>query len=37
MQSLKTKNSHSHDEISVKILKLEAPFISSPLAYIHNK
>jgi hypothetical protein len=30
------KNSHGHDEISTKILKVCAPFISSPLNYICN-
>jgi hypothetical protein len=34
---LKTTNAQGYDEISVKILKWSAPFISSPLAYICNK
>ena len=34
---LKTKNAQGYDEISVKILKWSAPFISSPLTYICNK
>ena len=37
IKSLKTKNAHRYDEISVKILKWCAPFISSPLTYICNK
>jgi hypothetical protein len=36
-ENLKNKNSHSYDEISVKMKKLGTPFISSPLTYIHNK
>ena len=35
--SLKAKDSRGYDEISVKILKLSSPFISSPLNYICNK
>jgi hypothetical protein len=34
---MKTKNAHGYDEISVKIRKWGAPFISSPLIYILNK
>ena len=37
IKSLKTKNVHGYDEISVKIIKQSAPFISSPLTYICNK
>jgi len=37
IQSLKAKNSHGYDKISVKILKLSSLFISSPLNYICNK
>ena len=37
IESLKAKDSHGYDEISVKILKLSSPFISSPLNYICNK
>jgi hypothetical protein len=37
INSLKLKNSHGYDEISTKILKVSAPFISSPLNYICNK
>ena len=37
IKSLKTKNAHGYDKISIKILKLSAPFISSPLTYIFNK
>jgi hypothetical protein len=31
IKSLKTKNSYGYDEIPIKILKLRAPFIISPL------
>ena len=31
---LKIKESSGYDEISTKILKISAPFISSPLSYI---
>ena len=34
---MKSKNSCGYDEIPVKILKLSAPFITSPLTYIYNK
>jgi len=37
IKSLKTKNARGYNEISIKILKLSAPFISSPLTYILNK
>jgi hypothetical protein len=37
IKSLKTKNSHGYDEISVKILKWSTPFIVSPLTFICNK
>jgi hypothetical protein len=37
IKSLKTKNSHEYDEISVRILKWSIPFIISPLTYICNK
>jgi hypothetical protein len=37
IKSLKSKNSHWYDEISVKILKFSSPFISSPLNNICNK
>ena len=37
IKSLKTKNAQGYDEISVKILKWSAPFISTPLTYIYNK
>jgi hypothetical protein len=37
INSLKTKESSGYDEISTKILKTSAPFISSPLNYICNK
>jgi hypothetical protein len=35
--SLKTKNSHGYDEISVEVLKASSPFISAPLNYVSNK
>jgi len=37
INSLKTKESSGYDEVSTKILKISAPFISSPLSYICNK
>jgi hypothetical protein len=37
INSLKIKESSGYDEISTKILKTSAPFISSPLSYICNK
>jgi hypothetical protein len=37
INSLKTKNSFGYDRISKKILKLSAPFISSPINYICNR
>jgi len=37
IKSVKTKSSYGFDEISIKILKLSAPFIISPLTYIGNK
>jgi hypothetical protein len=37
IKSLKTKNSYGYDEISTKILKINGPFISSPINYICNK
>jgi hypothetical protein len=37
INSLKIKESYGYDEISTKILKINAPFISSPLSYIRNK
>jgi hypothetical protein len=33
IKSLKWKNSHDYDEISIKILKISSPFIISPLTY----
>jgi hypothetical protein len=33
----KTKESHSYDKTTTKILKISAPFISSLLSYIFNK
>ena len=37
IRSLKAKESHGYDGITTKILKISAPFISSPLSYIFNK
>jgi hypothetical protein len=37
ISSLKSKNSHGYDEISVNILKLSSPYINSPLCHICNK
>jgi Notch-like protein len=37
MKSLKTRHSHGYVEICVKILKLSALFVSSPLTYVCNK
>ena len=37
INSLRMKNSCGYDEISTKVLKISAPFISSPLCYICNK
>jgi len=34
---VKAKNSYGYDEISTKILKINSPFISSPINYICNK
>jgi hypothetical protein len=37
IRSLKAKGFHGYDEITTKILKISAPFISTPLSYIFNK
>jgi hypothetical protein len=37
IKSLKTKNSFGYDEISTKLLKVSASYISSPLTYICKK
>jgi hypothetical protein len=37
IRSLKAKGSHGYDGITAKILKISAPFISSPLSYIFSK
>jgi Notch-like protein len=37
IKALKTKNSHGFDEISMKLLKISAAYICSPLTYIYNK
>jgi len=34
IKSLKTKDSYGYDEISTRILKISAPFISPPLTFI---
>ena len=36
VSSLKTKDSHGYDRISIKILKQSIPYILSPLTYICN-
>ena len=36
VRSLKTKDSHSYDWISTKILKQSIPYILSPLTYIYR-
>ena len=35
--SLKSKDAHGYDEITTKVLKWSAPYISFPLTYIFNK
>ena len=37
IKSLRWKNSHGYDDISMKILKISLPFIESPLTYICNR
>jgi hypothetical protein len=37
IKSLKSKNSCGYDKISVKILKVNSPFITAPLNYICNR
>jgi hypothetical protein len=37
IKTLKPKNSYGYDEISTKLMKISAPFISSPLNYICNE
>ena len=37
IKSLKSEESLGYDEITTKILKISAPFISFPLTYIFNK
>jgi hypothetical protein len=37
INSLNTKNSYGYDEISTRLLKISAPYISSPLNFICNK
>src|SRR5215470_16191790 len=37
IETLKSKNTYWYDEISIKVLKLSANYICSPLTYICNK
>jgi hypothetical protein len=37
IKSIRVKNSHGYDGINTKMLKVNAPYISSPLNYICNK
>ena len=37
ISSLQSENSYGYDDISMKILKINAPFISCALNYICNK
>jgi hypothetical protein len=37
VSSLKSKNSHGYDDVSVNILKSSSPYIISPLRHICNK
>ena len=37
IMSMKPKNSHGCDEISLRIMKSSAPYILSPLTYLCNK
>ena len=37
IKSLKTKNANGYEEISIKILRWSAPFISPSLTYLFNK
>jgi hypothetical protein len=37
IKSIRVKNLHGYDGITTKILKVSAPYISSPLSYICNK
>jgi hypothetical protein len=37
IKSLRSQNSNRYDEISVRILKISMPFISSPLTHICNR
>ena len=37
IKALKTRNSHGFDEISIKLLKISAAYIFSPLTYVCNK
>jgi hypothetical protein len=37
INSLKLKDSHGYDEVSMRVLKISTPYIISPLNYIFNK
>jgi Notch-like protein len=37
IKCIRIKNSHEYDGITTKMLKVSAPYISSPLNYICNK
>jgi hypothetical protein len=37
IKSIRVKNSHGYDGITTKMLKVSAPYISSPLNSIYNK
>jgi hypothetical protein len=37
ISSLKSKNSHGYNEISINVLKFSSPYISSPIWHICNK
>jgi hypothetical protein len=37
ISSLKSKNSHGYDKMSVNILKFSSPYISSPPCHMYNK
>jgi hypothetical protein len=37
VKSIRVKNSHGYDGITTEMLKVSAPYISSPLNYVCNK
>jgi hypothetical protein len=37
IKSLKWKNSHGYDDITIKLLQISLPYIISPLTYICNR